>query len=129
MKKVWNITDHPRTGVTPHALVLFGKRVIPGRYVKVEDAQLKGAHKLQKDIDAGLVYVGEKPPTDYATLHNPPRATLPKGHVRSHGPGAPVPATPPPPTKGLRKLVTEKPAEVKPEDEADGDAKATKRRK
>lgn len=82
MKKVWNITDHPKSKVPASVLMLFGKRVLPGRYVKVEDSQLKNAHKIQKDAAAGLVFVGDKPPADYAAKKTPARARLPKDHVR-----------------------------------------------
>ena len=115
MKKVWNITDHPGSKVSPSALMLFGKRVMPGRYVKVDPSQLKNAHKTMKDIESGLVYIGDKLPDSYTAAKGMAHARLPKGHVRSHGEQA-VSAAPKKLASKIKRLVTEKPAAPPPEE-------------
>ena len=92
MVHVWNISDDPTTKVTGRTLMVLGRNVAPGRYVRVPEARLTNAHKLNKDIAAGLFYVGRKPPQGYLDAKKPPRATFPKGHGRAHGPVAAVTA-------------------------------------
>jgi hypothetical protein len=128
MQKVWNITDHPGSEVAPSTLMLFGKRVLPGRYVKVEDAQLKNAHKTAKDVKAGLIHIGDKLPDTYTAAKGMVHARLPQGHARAHG--APVKAKAAKvvvsETKAapkFKKMVTEKP--VPPPPEKNGKGKKT----
>jgi len=85
MQKVWNITDGPRYRGAARTIMLFGKTVPPGRYVLVPEARLARAHKLVKDIDAGMVHVGDLPGW-YLASKKPPRVPFPIGHSRAHGP-------------------------------------------
>jgi hypothetical protein len=105
MAKVWNITGGPGSESPPTVLMLLGKRVLPGRYTKVEASQLKNAHKIKKDVEAGLVFIGDKLPESHAA---PVHARLPVGHARSHGEQAEVgkPLVP-----KFRKPMTEKSAD------------------
>jgi hypothetical protein len=83
MEKVWNISDHPNTKVPAQNLVLFGKVVMPGQYVKVPASRLARAHKLEKDVKDMLAFVGDQPPADYLTAKEPPSVSLPGGASRA----------------------------------------------
>ena len=80
--RIWNITDDPANDHSPRGLMVFGRSVPPGRYVLVDTARLEGAHKLNKDVDNGLVYVGSRP--SYVAARQMPRLTLPEGVNRAH---------------------------------------------
>lgn len=85
MAKIWNITDHPKTDAPGVTWMVLGRSVKPGRFVRIPDARLVRAHKVQKDVEAGNLYIGEQPPPDYVKAKKPPRATLEAGVARSHG--------------------------------------------
>jgi hypothetical protein len=65
--------------------VVMGKLLQPGRSVMVDEDALKRAHKLKKDVAAGIAYVGKTPPKEYLARKNPPRAKLEPGVSRTHG--------------------------------------------
>lgn len=95
MAKVWNISDHPGTKDVPRVLMIMGNSVNPGRSTRVDDSALVNAHKLNRLIEAGLVYVGDRPPRDYQVKKTPPKADLPAKASRAHGEKAkPVAAEP-----------------------------------
>jgi len=106
MQKVWNISDHPGTGVTARTIMVMGRSVAPGHFVRVESGRLARAHKIHKDVAAKLLYIGNAPPADYLKLKSPKRTALPRdvsrighGEVLSGGvqqapPKAPVIAPP-----------------------------------
>jgi hypothetical protein len=83
--RVWNISDHPATKVVSRMITIFGQPCAPGRYVLVNDEQLKDAHKLDQDVAAKMLYVGDQPPADYVAAKATPRAPFPKGASRAHG--------------------------------------------
>ena len=85
MKKIWNITDHPETEVETRVVVVFGQKILPGGYIRVEDEQLVNAHKLEKDIAAGLVSVGDEPPAGYLIAKGVMPAATVKSRVQVHG--------------------------------------------
>jgi len=84
MSMVWNLTDDPTTEHAPRILVVLGKRVRPGRFVRVDEERLEKAHKIHKDVENGLLYIGDKPPDHYTAVKNPLAAVLGPGS-RSHG--------------------------------------------
>ena len=71
MVKVWNITD--ANGKGQNRMVL-GKTVKPGRAVNVDEARLAKAHKVHRDVDAQLLYIGPRPPAWYLAKKKPARA-------------------------------------------------------
>ena len=83
--KVWNVTDGPGFKGRARALMLFGKTVAPGRYVDVKGEQLKNAHKIQKDVAAGMVYIGNTLPDSYAATRAKTKPRFPTKAVRAHG--------------------------------------------
>ena len=87
MKKVWNITDDPRTDVPASILMLFGRQVPPGQYISVQDAELVNCHKLDGAIASKMVAIGDKPPADYLAAKSPLHLNLKDGHSRAHGIG------------------------------------------
>lgn len=107
MQKVWNITDDPRSSLTPTTMFVFGVSLRPGAAVAVEDEALKGAHKVRDQVSKGYLYVGKTPPKGYMAAKSPARAVVPEGHVRSHGP-----ATGTVETKSVAKVVEAKKEEV-----------------
>jgi len=73
MTKVWNITDANGPG---HQRMVLGRNVKPGRAVQVEEARLVNARKVLQDRDAGLLYIGVRPPAWYLAKKKPPRAKV-----------------------------------------------------
>ena len=98
MKKVWNITGMPG-GHPARTIMLFGQSVRPGRYVKVEDDQLKRAHKTKNDAELGFVHIGDKLPKGYPGMLNIPRVASSPKRVEGHGSRAVAAPTPTPPKK------------------------------
>lgn len=90
MKRVWNVTDDPRTDIRPCSLMIFQKSVAPGRYVNVPDARLAKAKKIYKDSEAGLVYIGDQLPEGYLRAKETIHLKVPEGHARAHGPLTPI---------------------------------------
>ena len=75
--RVWNITDDANNpDVTPHNRMVLGKVVKPGRSVKVDEARLKLAHKVKRQVEAKLLHIGNQPPAGYVRQKKPPRAVV-----------------------------------------------------
>jgi hypothetical protein len=109
--RIWNVTDDPNTEVPAQPVVEFGKTIMPGRFITVDEALLATAHKLQDDVANKLVCVGKNPPVSYMTAKVVVNAKLPKGVGRAHGQvSAPAPAATP----------VSAPADPKPEAESTG---------
>lgn len=85
LESVWNITDDPRSEHTPVSMMVLGRNLKPGQRVQVDSGRLATAHKVHKDKDAGLLYIGNRPPADYLTAKNPPRVKLDPKLARAHG--------------------------------------------
>lgn len=85
MTRIWNVSDDERTNVRPQTVMVLGKPLKPGKYVKVDEALLKRAHKVKKDVGNKLLFIGLSAPKAYADKKNPPRAKLPKSVNRAHG--------------------------------------------
>ena len=104
MVRVWNITDDTNPDVKPHNRMVLGKVVKPGRAVQVDEARLARAHKVHKDVAAGFLFIGPKPPASYQAVKTPPRATADARRVDENGQAKgklmpPTHAHPPPPKK------------------------------
>jgi hypothetical protein len=114
-QKVWNVSDDPSTDVAARTIMVFGKSVPPGRFVWAEDSRLARAHKIKKDIENGLLYVGALPPKSYLDSKGRKKhLSLPKGHKRAHGPDVKAkPAKPAPPPAMKKKSKGEAKAEAK----------------
>ena len=78
--RIWNVTDDPATDLVPRILTVFGVAVSPGRFILVDSGRLEGAHKLKKDEEAGLVFIGHQPAYKVPKV----RLTLPKEVNRAH---------------------------------------------
>jgi hypothetical protein len=74
--RVWNITDDSTTTVEPHNRMVLGKVVKPGRSILVDADRLALAHKVHKEVKAGILHIGDVPPSAYAAQKAPPRATV-----------------------------------------------------
>lgn len=75
MTKVWNITDdESNPNVRSQLRMVLGRAVKPGRAVQVEEARLVNAHKVHKDVEAKLLFIGPRPPVSYQQMRKPPRA-------------------------------------------------------
>lgn len=86
-QKVWNISDDPSTPVPARTLMVLGKTVLPGRFIYVDEKRLTRAHKVKKDVEAGLLFVGAKLPAAYLTSKQSKiHLKMPAGHKRAHGP-------------------------------------------
>lgn len=86
LTKVWNITDWPATKEVPRTVVVLGRAVPPGGAVEVPAADLRRAHKLMKERDRGVVFVGSAPPQEYLqSLGRRKRLRLAPGMKRGHG--------------------------------------------
>jgi hypothetical protein len=86
-QKVWNISDDPSTPVPARTLMVLGKTVLPGRFIYVDDKRLARAHKVRKDVEAGLLFIGPKLPAAYlASKQSKVHLKMPAGHKRAHGP-------------------------------------------
>ena len=83
--RVWNITDDANTDVTPHTRMVLGKVIKPGRSVLVDAERLEGATKVQREVKAGHLFIGEQLPAQYAGQKKPPRATADARIVDAHG--------------------------------------------
>lgn len=83
--RVWNISDHPATKVEARTVTIFGRPCAPGRYVLVSSEQLKNARKIEAEVAAKMLHVGDQPPEDYVRAKSVPRAPFPKGAARAHG--------------------------------------------
>lgn len=90
MSKIWNITDSPSVDISSHSRMVFGQRVHPGKYMRVDEKMLEKAHKVQADIDRGYLYVGDKPPQKYLVALNRVRLQYPANGVRTHQHRAPL---------------------------------------
>lgn len=90
MTRIWNITDDVNPDVKPQNLMVLGSLVKPGRSVQVDEAKLKTAHKVRKDVNAGLLFIGKAPPLSYSRTKKPARAKLDKGVKQAHAPAKPV---------------------------------------
>jgi len=112
-QKVWNVSDDPSTEVPARTLMVLGKTVLPGRFIYVDDKRLARAHKVKKDVEAGLLFVGPRLPANYlASKQSKVHLKMPAGHKRAHGPdkvapkvkaakpAKPAPEAPPPPKVG-----------------------------
>ena len=85
MVRVWNITDGGRPGVHPHNRMVLGKAVKPGQAVQVEEARLKIAKKVHKDVGGGILFVGPRPPAWYLDIKKPPKAVADGRRVGADG--------------------------------------------
>lgn len=83
--KVWNITDDPRSEHLMEPLVLFGKKVAPGKSVVVPDAVWAKALKSLKAEKEGFLFAGDKLPAEYLVATGRMKAKFAKGGVRTHG--------------------------------------------
>jgi hypothetical protein len=73
--RVWNITDDANNPkVTPHNRMVLGKVIKPGRSVKVDEARLKLAHKVKKEVASKFLHIGDQLPPGYMHQKRPPRA-------------------------------------------------------
>ena len=82
MQRVWNITDDAsKPEIASQVMMVLGAKVRPGRFVKIDDARLKTAHKVHKDVENGLLFIGDKPP--YRGRKK--LVKLPDGVGRAHG--------------------------------------------
>lgn len=93
--RIWNITDHPSTEIAPQSVMVLGRTLHPGRSMRVEESRLEKAYKVDKDVAAGLLFIGEQPPMDYQAFRSVSRARLPRGVARAHGETAVSKAKPP----------------------------------
>lgn len=80
--RVWNITNDSNPEVAPQNLRVLGKLLVPGRFVEVDEAKLKTAHKVHADVGRGLLFIGKKLPAGYVKARKPPRAKLRAGVAR-----------------------------------------------
>jgi hypothetical protein len=85
MVKVWNITDDTNPDVKPHNRMVLGKTLKPGQAVKVDAARLAKAHKVHKDVGAGFLFIGPKPPVSYRKVKNRIRAKADARRVDANG--------------------------------------------
>ena len=86
-QKVWNVSDDPSTEVPARTIMVLGRAVLPGRFIYVDDKRLARAHKVKKDVEAGLLFIGAKLPAAYlATKKTKVHLKMPAGHKRAHGP-------------------------------------------
>jgi hypothetical protein len=83
--RVWNITDDTNPDVKPHTRMVLGKVLKPGQAVTVDAARLAKAHKVKRDVEAGFLYIGAKPPASYTAVKRPPRAKADARRVKSDG--------------------------------------------
>lgn len=83
--KIWNLTDDPRLDVPAHTRMVLGQKVDPGKYANVSDNALEGATKLQKEIDSGMLFVGEKPPQEYLAALDRARVKFRGKRTHQHG--------------------------------------------
>jgi hypothetical protein len=89
MAKVWNITDHPGTSLPPRVMMVLGRSIRPGKCINVQDALLVNAHKVNRAVKAGKLFIGPKLPGDYLLAKNRGvKVELPDGVARAHGPVA-----------------------------------------
>lgn len=87
LKKIWNISDWPVTSVEPQTVMVLGVSLPPGGAMEVPAERLKNAHKTLKDQASGLLHIGDKLPAAYLEWKGrTPRARIPKGAERAHGP-------------------------------------------
>lgn len=82
MTRVWNVTSDPSTDVELQNLMVMGRLLRPGQSMQVDDAKLKTAHKVQKDVGLKLLAIGKGTP---AYLAAGAKARLPATVARSHG--------------------------------------------
>lgn len=93
-QKVWNVSDDPSTAVPARIVMVLGKAVLPGRFIYVDDRRLARAHKVKKDVEEGLLFIGAKLPSAYlASKQSKIHLKMPAGHKRAHGPDKPVKPT------------------------------------
>lgn len=76
--RIWNVTNDPSTDVKAQNLLVMGKLLLPGKYMQLDEARLKQAHALQKDIDRKYLLVSKNPP---AYLEKASKSVLKKGLV------------------------------------------------
>lgn len=114
LTRIWNITDDVNPNVKPQNIMVLGTLLKPGRSVQVDEKALVKAHKVKKDRDAGLLFIGKNLPSSYLRAKAPARAKLPAGVAQAH---APVLTPAAPPAEPVKKVV-EVVDEVKVKDEA-----------
>jgi hypothetical protein len=103
-QKVWNVSDDPSTAVPARTIMVLGKTVLPGRFIYVDDKRLARAHKVKKDVEAGLLFVGPKLPAAYlASKQSKIHLKMPAGHKRAHGPDKPAKVVAKPAVKAAAK--------------------------
>jgi len=85
MAKIWNVSDHPKLKSPGHVRAIYGKLVAPGHCAQIDDEVLEGATKLEREIAAGLLFVGDLPPADYRAAKGQIQTRLPRKAIRSHG--------------------------------------------
>jgi hypothetical protein len=85
MTRIWNITDGGQPGMKAHTRTVLGRSVKPGRAIRVEEAALKNAHKVNREIQAGFLHVGNTPPSWYAAKKKPPRAKVQGRRINEQG--------------------------------------------
>lgn len=90
MARIWNISDHPGTTVTPQIRAVFGRMVPPGKFVVVPDELLDGAAKFVRETGRGQLYVGDRPPADYLIAKGQVHMRLPRKAAKGHGPATSV---------------------------------------
>jgi len=103
--RVWNVTDDPTNDVTPHNRMVLGKTLKPGRSVKVDTERLAKAHKVNREVEAGYLHIGDQPPAAYTAAKSKKRAKPDARQVqngrmvgsapgvsRAHGPVAVAPS-------------------------------------
>jgi len=78
--RVWNITDKADSKVLPTTLVVLGKALAPGRSIQVEESTLELAHKLHREVKAGLVHIGKEQPAHQSRAHAIIANTVTKSH-------------------------------------------------
>lgn len=112
-QKVWNVSDDPSTAVPARTIMVLGKAVLPGRFIYVDDKRLARAHKVKKDVEAGLLFVGAKLPASYlASKQSKIHLKMPAGHKRAHGPSKPAKVVTKPAAKAATKSAPKAPAKV-----------------
>jgi len=85
-EKVWNVTDDPSTDHAGRTIMVMGRNLPPGRFMRVDAERLKKSKKVQKDVAAKLLFIGNDLPAEYLKAMKPVRTGLPIGANHGHKP-------------------------------------------
>lgn len=84
--KIWNISDYAeKEEVSPQNVMVMGRLLKPGQAMAIDEEKLKTAHKVKKEAEAGILFIGKKAPAGYMMQKHPEHRKLAVGVARSQG--------------------------------------------